>query len=441
MTSAVAGGRLQCTVGHTPSLMVQISPSQSPNYPSLLAAVSTCRAVDNHAHPLLKASERRPASLLELVTEARGGAMAAAPYTLAARRASHQLASLYGAPNAVSESTDVEKHWEALASARDKLEYDDLCRRCIKDSEIACLLLDDGLTGVTTLCESLSWHDQFASAPTRRIVRVEVVAEDIFRELIQDQLQKGAVNASTMLSSFSSKLLDSLRNVASDHDVVGFKSIVCYRTGLSVSLRDDFDALEKALTALMDDHLDRDEDAKIRLQYKPLNDLVVRIAMQVSSETSKPIQFHTGLGDNDLQIALASPALLQPLITAYPLTPVVLLHGAYPFTREAGYLANTYENVYLDFGEIFGPVSAAGQRAVISQMLELCPTNKALWSSDGHWWPETFYFGSIQGREAMYEVLSDAITRKEITEPEAVAIVKQMLFENANRLYKLALEA
>ena len=93
------------------------------------------------------------------------------------------------------------------------------------------------------------------------------------------------------------------------------------------------------------------------------------------------VQFHTGLGDNDITLKLSSPSHLQPLIKAYPRTKIVLLHSSYPYTQEAGYLAAVYENVFLDFGEIFPFLSADGQRQVIRQVLELAPTNKIMWSS------------------------------------------------------------
>lgn len=93
------------------------------------------------------------------------------------------------------------------------------------------------------------------------------------------------------------------------------------------------------------------------------------------------VQFHTGLGDNDIVLSRASPAEMQPLIKAYPNTKIVLLHSSYPFTREAGYLTAVYSNVFLDFGEVFPFVSAEGQAAVVRQVLELSPTNKIMWSS------------------------------------------------------------
>lgn len=94
------------------------------------------------------------------------------------------------------------------------------------------------------------------------------------------------------------------------------------------------------------------------------------------------VQFHTGLGDSDITLSLSSPAVMQPLIKAFPQTKFVLLHSSYPFTREAGYLTSVYPNVYLDFGEIFPFLSADGQRSTVKQVLELCPTNKILWSSE-----------------------------------------------------------
>ena len=93
------------------------------------------------------------------------------------------------------------------------------------------------------------------------------------------------------------------------------------------------------------------------------------------------VQFHTGLGDNDITLALSSPSHMQSIIKAYQRTKFVLLHSSYPYTRDAGYLTAVYENVFLDFGEIFPFLSSDGQVNMIRQVLELCPTNKILWSS------------------------------------------------------------
>lgn len=74
--------------------------------------------------------------------------------------------------------------------------------------------------------------------------------------------------------------------------------------------------------------------------------------MKRTQSTWYPVQFHTGLGDNDLDLLVSSPGQMQQIIRAYPKTNFVLLHSSYPYTREAGYLTAMYKNVYLDFGEV-----------------------------------------------------------------------------------------
>jgi predicted TIM-barrel fold metal-dependent hydrolase len=116
---------------------------------------------------------------------------------------------------------------------------------------------------------------------------------------------------------------------------------------------------------------------------------------------------HTGLGDNDIDLSLSNPAFLQPLIENYPNVPFVILNSAYPYTREAGYLATVYKHVFLDIGEVFPMISRDGQREILRQALELVPGSKLLYSSDGHWFPETFWLANKQFREVWLEVRQD----------------------------------
>jgi hypothetical protein len=84
------------------------------------------------------------------------------------------------------------------------------------------------------------------------------------------------------------RLTDALTEAARSPLVVGFKSVVCYRTGLAVSLGDEWSVVERAMRALVDTVLDGGKDAKVRLEQKALNDLVVRIAMEVGGKFGKP---------------------------------------------------------------------------------------------------------------------------------------------------------
>ncbi|KAG6013895.1 hypothetical protein E4U41_004983, partial [Claviceps citrina] len=153
----------------------------------------------------------------------------------------------------------------------------------------------------------------------------------------------------------------------------------------------------------------------------------------------KPIQFHTGLGDNDLTLARSSPALLQEFVRAYPTVPVVLLHSGYPFDREAGYMAALYSNVYADVGEVFPLVSRDGQESILRHVLELCPWEKIIWSTDGHWFPETYLLAVAQMRDVLHTVLCGFVRRGDLSWTDARRLVEDMVFHTANRIYHLGL--
>ncbi|ORY68925.1 uncharacterized protein BCR38DRAFT_424747 [Pseudomassariella vexata] len=181
-----------------------------------------------------------------------------------------------------------------------------------------------------------------------------------------------------------------------------------------------------------------------RLQNLPLNHLFVHTTANLIDTSSalhkKPIQFHTGLGDNDITLTKSSPAHLQQFISEYPSVPVVILHASYPWSREAGYLAAMYPNVYADIGEVFPFISRDGQEGVVKQILELCPWSKILWSTDGHWFPETYILATTQIRSVLKTVLGDYVRKNQLNEEQAVQLVRGILFTNSKKLYNLHLD-
>ncbi|KAJ7155488.1 amidohydrolase-domain-containing protein [Mycena crocata] len=388
-------------------------------------------AIDNHAHPLLTEEHRDRFEFEGLISEAQGSALTVdSVHTLACLRAVSQLGTVLNIQNPT---------WDSVKFARAQLPYPDLCNLFIHRSVtgIQCMLLDDGLGGVEEFSEGYAWHDRFTSSPTKRIVRVEIVAEGILKSLCKPT-PVTFERPSSVLRIFNDALKASLTNSAQDKNVVGFKSIACYRTGLDIVPSAES---EDAIVTCLEDALKTCRDTgTIRLAHKALNDHVVCMALEVAGECRKPLQFHVGLGDSDISLNRSSPSHLQPLIKQFPASTFVLLHSSYPFTREAGYLTAVYSNVFLDFGEVFPFVSGEGQRGILRQVLELCPTNKMMWSTDGHWWPESFYLGTLQARQALFTVLSDIVASGELLQRDAVLIAQNSLFHNANRLYNLGLE-
>jgi predicted TIM-barrel fold metal-dependent hydrolase len=103
--------------------------------------------------------------------------------------------------------------------------------------------------------------------------------------------------------------------------------------------------------------------------------------------------------------------------------------------REAGYLASVYPQVYVDLGLAVPFLSVAGMRAVLRMLLELAPTTKLMYSSDGHMIPELFYLGAKWGRDILASVLEESVADSDLGAAEADDAAAAILRDNAAALY------
>src|SRR5215469_1128287 len=365
--------------------------------------------IDNHAHNLLLPTEIDNHPFHLITTEAQGEALEDAFTSLSHLRACKQLKELYE-----YEGPDEEWTWELLLETRKewvKSRWDELNRKCLEGTYI--ILMDDGLS-LGDKVYPYQWHDSLTKAPTRRIIRIEREAELIMQDLLATSTAKDAQSEeyySNIYHNFAELFDRAIRERCDDSAVVGFKSVICYRSGLDVN--PNFDAVVQQVREPFHHYIyhavtNVDDPKRLRFDYKPLNDYLLLKTLQLVSECDrpKPIQFHTGLGDNDMSLLQSNPAHLQPLIEAYPSVTFVLLHSAYPYTREAGYLTTVFKNVYLDLGEVFPMLSADGQEEVVRQVMELTPASKLLWSTDGHLFGERYWLANKQFREVLDKVRS-----------------------------------
>ncbi|RMJ26905.1 Developmental protein fluG [Aspergillus sp. HF37] len=389
--------------------------------------------IDNHAHNVLSsqhACNYAKYPLESVTSEAQGPALQNAVHALPSLRAASQLADLYHcAPD-----------WASIKAAREQWvhrDYEGLVRRCLEGTH--ALLLDDLLTDDDI--EPFDWHDRFTVSETKRIVRIETLASKILvamrdsGDLPDDHAPLADYMARFDLFQESFKKM--IASSIADPNVVGYKSVVCYRTGLNVE-EPRHDAVFESFARTA-----RQTGSVCRVEDKPFNDWLVLRTLEVlgaaknSTAVSKPLQLHTGLGDSDISLILSNPAYLQPVIARFPDVDFVLLHSSYPYTREAGYLACVYANVYLDLGEVFPMVSRDAEESIIRQSLEIVPTNRLLWSTDGHFHPDTFWLSNRQFRQALETVLVDYVVHGDYTVSQAMDAAADILFHNSNRLYAL----
>lgn len=446
--------------------------SAAPTLQDLHTLIQAYPIIDNHAHNILNFSNRHgtPSYPLQTcTTEASGDALLSTKNSLAHQRAVKLLAGFYAC----------DEDWDVILKKRKELieseeGYEELVRRSLEGTY--SILIDDGLDAKEKI-QSIEWHDQFTTEKNKRIMRIEAVAADILEQLFTSNGYK-SFKVETITAAFCRQFETAIVEAMADKDVVGFKSVICYRSGLDVSL-DTTTRLEDVRQGLRDrvyteeplrDSIQalwqkRRASTPVRIDDKILNGYLVVTVCEIMTfafenswrdgeiQTTKPFQFHTGLGDTDINLVTANPAYMQPLITRYPEVDFVLLHSAYPYTREAGYLATNYANAYLDLGEVFPMVGKEGQIQIVKEALELTPTDKLLWSTDGHWFPETFWLANVEFREVLEkvfkfctalatilidcQVLSEEVQCNGVDLAWAIDATKNILFRNSNSLYEL----
>jgi predicted TIM-barrel fold metal-dependent hydrolase len=208
-----------------------------------------------------------------------------------------------------------------------------------------------------------------------------------------ERVAEAALEENRSLDGVRERVREAVRGARS-RGVAALKTIVAYRTGLDVGPPDP-DAAARALIT-----------TGSRLQAKALLDLVLWDALEANAADALPVQVHTGFGDPDLRLHRADPARLAPLVERFPRTPFVLLH-CYPYVRQAGWLAAVYANVWVDLSLTIPHVARPGQ--ALREVLELAPLSKLLYASDGARTPEIYFLAARWWREALAEVLAEAL--------------------------------
>jgi uncharacterized protein len=215
---------------------------------------------------------------------------------------------------------------------------------------------------------------------------------------------------------------------------VALKSIAAYRTGLDIQEWPSEEAEES-----FHEYRRSAGSGHARLVHKPLLDTLLHVAFAQAARQEVPLQFHVGYGDADTDLLLGNPLYLRPVLqwSDYRGMPVVLLHECYPYTRQGGYLAAVYENVYLDLSYGIPLLGYGEMLSFTRQALGVAPSSKLMYSSDGIGVPELHWISAIGGRRAIGEALGELVSQGELDVSDAEAAGESILRANATRLYRL----
>jgi predicted TIM-barrel fold metal-dependent hydrolase len=307
---------------------------------------------------------------------------------------------------------DLEPHVPAedYLRRRGELGADEVNRRFLASAGISTFLVDTGLNAslLTTPGELAAT----CGGTGHEILRLEAVGQDVLAQ-------------GTPAGGFAEAVRERLRT----SDAVGAKSIAAYRVGLSLPARRPTD--DELVAALSD--VSPDATGAYRIAQPAVNAWLAWTAV----ELGMPLQFHVGYGDNDVDLADCDPLRLTGFLRATQEreVPVLLLHN-YPFHRNAAYLAQVFDHVFMDLG-LATHNTGALSATLVRETLELVPFGKLLFSSDAYGLAELYFLGAGLFRRGLSTVLGGLVEDGEMTPADADHVGRLVARENARRAYRL----
>lgn len=364
--------------------------------------------LDHHCHAPLRLSQKiDPGPLRTAFTESADHHVQwnDTPETIAYRTMIRWLARLL----------DVEPTESAVLQTRNSVQTTEYHRMLASDARLGPLYADY-LFAESTSYSPAEWAE-LSGCPVRPVLRIETLAERLLRS---------TNGLDEFLDAFRGEL-----SAAPGEGVVSFKSIAAYRCGLELPSPDLAD-VRRAFDRL---RVDVETGVFGRLTDPTLISALVWETLTIAVETGLPLQFHVGLGDDDVYLPSANPVLLRPLFqeARFQAVPIVLLH-CYPYVREAAYLSSIYPNAYTDLGLTI-PFAGHHTLALLDEALGVAPANKILASTDGHGVPEFQWFTAHLWRRGLERVLAQIVDDDFLALSEAIEIAHLVLHGNSERIY------
>ncbi|WP_410660754.1 amidohydrolase family protein [Amycolatopsis sp. lyj-112] len=302
---------------------------------------------------------------------------------------------------------------EVYLARRAELGATEVNRRFLRATGTVEFLLDGGFLPV-----ALTTTGEFASlsgARVRDIVRLEQVAESVVR--------------SATAAGFASAFAEELAKRATT--AVGFKSIAAYRVGLDLAGERPSEGEVAEAAGRWLARIEAGEPVRLA------DEVLHRFLIWTGIDLALPIQFHVGYGDSDVDLHRCDPLLLTGLLRATRSrgVPILLLHN-YPFHRNAAYLAQVFEHVFVDVGLA---THNAGHRApaIIAETMEIAPFGKLLFSTDAFGLAELYHLGTGLFRQGLSDFLRAGLAADVLSEVDARRIVALVGHRNAERVYGL----
>jgi len=285
------------------------------------------------------------------------------------------------------------------------------------DAGIEGMALDNGL-------ESVSFDEfrKYAPGDLHRIFRIEPLLK---------RLLESSKTFDALFESFD----EAIKSAVKKEGFAAFKSVIAYRTGLDVGAPDEREARRSFRAYRSGDEVVEWFGPRV----KPVRDFLLYHVAERARSLGVFLEIHTGLGDTDIVADRCDPLLLKNFLRqeAVLKVPVVLIHGGFPNTAGAAWLANVFPNVYFELSTPLPPYflpPLSGSR--FKEVLEMVPVTRIVYGSDSHDIPEMHWLSAKLAKEALAEAMGELVEERVMDEGEVAGASRRIMSENAVSLLK-----
>src|SRR5712672_2584491 len=176
--------------------------------------------------------------------------------------------------------------------------------------------------------------------------------------------------------------------------------------------------------------------------YRLFQDYIFRLIVDQAGKLKLPVHFHSAVGIGDyFSLRQGNVLNLENVLRdpRYKNVTFVLLHGGWPYEREAA-LLTAVKNVYLDTSFQSELLYPSQFKPVLKQFLTLYP-DKMMYGSDAFPFndalgaEESFWLAAHTTRTALAGALAELVSERAITEAKALELAHLYLHDNAAKLY------
>ncbi|MBT5925434.1 MAG: amidohydrolase family protein [Verrucomicrobia bacterium] len=202
---------------------------------------------------------------------------------------------------------------------------------------------------------------------------------------------------------------------------------VAFKNALAYDRSIDFQAPNKALAKQAWGKRNPSEEERLAF-----GDYVVDFICRLGAEMDIPIQMHLG----SAVIRGSHPMHVAALIERHPRTRFLLMHLAYPWSRDLLGMAFVYRNIWIDLTWSW-LLSPSHFKLALHEAIEILPDEGRMMLGGDNWHIEETV-GTLQNfKSLMIEVLSEKVSSGYLQEDQSLKLGQKILSQNAEAFFRL----